>query len=380
MYRALHLLPVLLLAAAPAAAQDVIRPGESVTGRLSPSDPTLGDGSHYDVWRFAVQARHRYRVTLRSDDFDAYLSVGANTAEECGDCTNDDDGAGGTDALVEFTGSRDGTFQIRANSYDEAEMGEYRLTLEDAGLVEENEHEGHGDAPDEGTPITLGQAVTGTLARGDRKIDDSYTDTWTYQGRDGESIVVTLRSEDFDTYVTLGEYESGECRGMDGDDNSGGGTNSRITTELPDDGAFHIHVRSAGQGETGAYTLLVEPAVDRESGAPPMPISPGETLEGRLSESDTQEADGSYRDEWTFRGNAGETYVITHRSEDFDSFLHVGRKAGEAWETLETDDDGAGDGDAEVTITLPDDGEYVIRAGSYLSAETGAYTLRLQRR
>jgi hypothetical protein len=378
MYRALHLLPLLVLAAAPAAAQDVIRPGESVSGRLTASDPTLGDGSHYDVWRFPVQARHRYRVTLRSDDFDAYLSVGANTAEHCGDCTNDDDGAGGTDALVEFTGHADGEYQIRANSYDEGETGEYQLTLEDEGVVEG--HEGHEEAPEEGTPIGLGEPVTGTLARGDRKIDDSYTDTWTYHGREGETIVVTLRSEEFDTYVTLGEYEDGECRGMDGDDNGAGGTDSRITAELPDDGAFHIHVRSADQGGIGAYTLLVERVTDRESGIPPMPISPGETLEGRLTESDSREADGSYRDAWTFRGRAGETFVITMRSEDVDAFLHVGRMAGDEWELLDSDDDGAGEGDAEVIFTLTDDGEYMVRAGTYDADETGAYTLSLQRR
>lgn len=380
MYRALHLVPVLLLAAAPAAAQDVIHPGESVSGRLTASDPTLGDGTHYDVWRFPVQARHRYRVTLRSEDFDAYLSVGANTAEHCGDCTNDDDGAGGTDALVEFTGTADGTFQIRANSYDEGEMGDYRLTLEDEGVVEEEEHEGHDDGPDAGTPITLGEAVTGSLARGDRKMDDSYMDTWTYQGREGETLMITLRSEEFDTYVSLGEYEGGECRGMDGDDNGGDGTDSRITTELPDDGAFHIHVRSADQGGTGAYTLLVERVTDRESGAPPMPISPGETLDGQLTESDSREADGSYRDAWTFRGAAGDTVVITMRSEDVDAFLHVGRMVGDEWEPLESNDDGAGEGDAEVSLVLPGDGEYLIRAGTYQEDETGAYTLSVQRR
>lgn len=377
MYRALHLLPLLLLAAAPAAAQDVIRPGESVTGRLSASDPTLGDGSHYDVWRFPVQARHRYRVTLRSDDFDAYLSVGANTAENCGDCTNDDDGAGGTDAQVEFTGRADGTYQIRANSYDEGETGEYQLTLEDEGVVEG--HEGHEEAPEAGTPIGLGEPVTGTLARGDRKIDHSYSDTWTYQGREGETITVTLRSEDFDAYLTLGEYEGGECRGMDGNDNGAGGTDSRITIELPNDGAFHIHVSSVDQGDTGAYTLLVERVTDRESGVPPMPISPGETLDGRLTESDTREADGSYRDAWIFRGGVGETFTITMRSEDVDAFLHVGRMAGDEWELLESDDDGAGEGNARVTITLPMNGEYLIRAGSYDPDETGAYTLQLER-
>jgi hypothetical protein len=378
MYRALHLATLLLLAAVPAAAQDLIRPGESVAGQLSASDPTLRDGSHYDVWRFAAQARHRYRVTLRSDDFDVYLSVGSNAVEECDDCASDDDGAGGTDAVVEFTGSADGTYVIRANSYQEGEMGDYQLSLEDAGVVEEG-HEDHD--PDEGAPIAAGVPETGTLARGDRKMDNSYMDTWTYHGRRGETIVVTVRSEDFDTFVTLGEYEGGACRGMDGNDNGGGGTDSRITTQLPNDGAFHIHVRSAGQGETGTYTVLVERVTDREAAVPPMPISPGETLNERLWSTDSQEADGSYRDAWTFMGQVGETYVVTLRSGDFDTLLQVGRMSGDEWELLMTDDDGAGEGtDSQLTITLPMNGQYVIRAGAYAPNETGAYTLSLERR
>lgn len=400
MTRALRLVPLLLLAAAPAAAQDLIRPGESVTGRLTASDRTLSDGSLYDVWRFAGVANHRYRVTLRSDDFDAYLSVGSTAAPGCDDCTADDDGAGGTDARVEFIRSENGTYEIRANALTEGMRGDYQLMLEDEGVVEGQEeveaHEGrdepqehgehgdgeqpeHGDAPEAGTPIALGTPETGTLARGDRKVGSSYSDTWTYHGREGETITVTLRSEDFDAYLTMGEFDGGECTDMDANDNGAGGTDSRITVELPGDGAFHMHVSSVDQGGTGAYTLLVERVTDRESGAPPMPISPGETLQERLSESDTREADGSYRDAWTFRGRAGETFVVTMRSEDVDAFLHVGRMAGDEWELLESDDDGAGDGDAQVTLTLPDDGEYLIRAGSYDEGETGAYTLRVER-
>lgn len=372
------LLLLAALAASPAAAQDVIRPGQSVSGQLTASDPALDDGSHYDVWRFAGQAGHRYRVTMRSGDFDAYLSVGSNAADECDDCASDDDGAGGTDALVEFTGPSDGTFVIRANAYDQEELGDYQLTLEDEGVVEEHEH--GDDAPDAGTPIALAEPVTGTLARGDRKVHTSYSDTWTYQGREGETIMITLRSEDFDPYLALGEFDGGECTDLDADDNGGGGSDARITVELPNDGAFHIHVSAVGQGETGAYTLLVEPVTDRESGAPPMPIAPGETLEGRLSDTDTEAADGSYREEWTFRGDAGDTFIITQRSEEFDSLLRVGRMVGGEWELMESDDDGGGDSDAELTIILPESGEYRIRAGSYDDDETGAYTLRVVRR
>jgi hypothetical protein len=379
MYRALHLIALLLLVAAPGAAQDVIRPGQSVTGQLTASDPHMDGASHFDVWRFAGVANHRYRITLRSDDFDAYLSVGSAAASECNDCAEDDDGAGGTDAQVEFFRNAGGTWEIRANAYGEGELGTYELTLEDEGVVEE-EHAGHEDAAETGTPITLGAPVTGTLARGDRKVGNSYSDTWTYQGREGETIVVTLRSEDFDAYLNLGEFDGGECTDMDANDNGGGGTDSRITVELPNDGAFHIHVSAVGQGETGAYTLQVEQVTDRESGAPPMPISPGETLESRLSESDTKEADGSFREEWVFRGEAGETFVISQSSSEIDSFLQVGRMAGGEWELLDSNDDGGDDSDAEITITLPASGEYVIRAGTYLADETGPYALQLRRR
>lgn len=379
MYRALPFL-ALLAVAAPAAAQNTIRPGEPVTGELSASDPVLDDGSHYDVWRFAAVAQHRYRVTLRSEDFDAYLAVGTHADSDCEDCQTDDDGAGGTDAQVEFTRAEDGTWEIRANSYDADETGGYQLVLEDLGVGEEGHDHGEEAAP-RGEPIALDQAVTGELTRFDRKLGASYSDTWTYDGRAGETIIVTLRSEDFDAYLTMGEYAGGECTEMDTNNNGAGGTDSKLTVELPDDGAYHIHVSSATQGGIGRYTLLVERGAEPLEVAPPMPISPGETLEGRLWSTDTEEADGSYRDTWIFRGGVGETYVVTLHSEDFDAYLHVGQMTGGEWNVLETDDDGAGEGtDAQVSITLPVNGEYLIRATSYEGGQTGAYTLRLERR
>lgn len=254
--RSILLLPALLLLAAPAAGQSVIQPGQSVTGALSAADPALDDGSHYDVWRFQGQALHRYRVTLRSDDFDAYLAVGEEAGPECGACATDDDGAGGTDAEVEYTGIVDGTVEIRANSFSDGETGRYELTLEDEGIVEAEEH-AHAPAQS-GTPIGLDEAAEGELSRGDTKQGISYADTYTYQGRAGETISILLRSADFNSYVTVGAFEGGECTEMDANDDGGGGTDSRLVLTLPDDGAYHIHVASAGPGETGRYTLLVE--------------------------------------------------------------------------------------------------------------------------
>ncbi|HEU0298661.1 MAG TPA: PPC domain-containing protein, partial [Longimicrobium sp.] len=301
MYRTLLLAFLLAGTAARAAAQGTIQPGQRVTGSLTASDPTLDDGSHYDVWRFQGQASHRYRVTLRSDDFDAYLAVGSSVGDECGGCETDDDGAGGTDAEVQFTGSADGTYEIRANSYDADEVGGYVLMLEDEGVVDEP-HE----PADTGIPIALDQAVDGTLARGDEKVGSSYTDTYTYRGRAGETITVSLSSEEFDTYIEMGQVDGGECTDMDSNDDGGEGTNSLLTIRLPDDGPYHIHVRSSGPGETGAYTLRVESGSAAPTlTVPPSPIAPDETVQGRLSSGDARAADGAYGDVWSYGGHQG---------------------------------------------------------------------------
>ena len=243
------LLLAVLLLAAPAAAQSTIQPGETVAGELAAADQVLQDGSRYDLWRFAGKANHAYRVTLRSSDFDAFLVVGTTVSPGCDDCSTDDDGAGGNDALVEYTGAADGTYEIRAFSYDANAAGRYELTLVDEGV--------HLHEEPAGTPIALAEMVTGRLERGDEKVDASYTDTYTYQGRAGETIAVTLTAVDFIGYVQVGAFDGAECEGMDmvyDRDHLG----SRLVVTLPDDGPYHLHVGAERQGRVANYILRVD--------------------------------------------------------------------------------------------------------------------------
>lgn len=396
--RSILLLPALLLLPAPAAAQSVIRPGQSVTGSLSDADPTLDDGSRYDVWRFQGQANHRYRVTLHSDEFDAFLTVGADIQPGCDDCATDDDGGGGTDAQVEYTGSADGTYAIRANSFG-VESGRYELTLEDEGVVEAVEEHEHDDGPAPmGTPIALDETVTGELAAGDRKVDGlMYNDTYTYQGRAGEILTIVLRSADFNTLVTVGAYEAGECTQMDADDDGGGGTDSRLTVALFEDGPYHIHVTSAEAGETGRYTLLVERGQPSDTVTPPTvyeattltadsavtpaePIRPGSSISGWLAEGDRRSAqDSAWFDLYSYRATAGETVTIELISEDFDAYLRVGRWVEGGWEELGSDDDGGGGTHSLLTLTFPQDGEYEILARSLYTGQAGRYHVSVAR-
>jgi hypothetical protein len=381
--RSICLLTVLaLLAASPAAAQETIRPGQRVTGELSAADPVLADGSHYDVWRFAALPGHRYVVTLRSAAFDAFLAVGRSVGPACDACATDDDGAGGTDAFVEYTGARGGTYEIRANSYDEHATGPYELLLEDAGTAED-------PAPIAARPIVLNQRVEGELARGDGKDHGrSYSDTYTYRGRAGETIVITLSSPDFDARLDFGKVNLGACRALDRDDDGGEGTDARLTVTLPEDGEYHVHVGSSQAGQRGRYTLLVARGTQAGvviDGVPaqvvsvPSPIEAGETVEGELKAGDARADDGSFYQAWLYRGRAGETLTIRMQPSDFDAYLAIGRTVQDAWTELEVNDDGPEGTNSELTVTLPRNGEYVIRANAFQAGQTGRYTLRVDR-
>lgn len=238
-----------LLAAAPAAAQGTLAIGQTVRGELTPSDPRLSDGSHYDLWRFQGSAGQRVVVTLRSDQFDAFLVVGATAGDACTECEADDDGAGeGTNSRVRMTLPRTGTYEIRANSLMEGETGAYTLTLDEAPPVRA------------GGEIRAGQTVSGSLDEGDQTTDDgSFFELWTYRGRPGERIVITLRSGDFDTFLGWGRLVSGSYDQLDSDDDGlGEGTDSWLEVTPGDDGVYHIRASALFPGETGAYTLTVE--------------------------------------------------------------------------------------------------------------------------
>lgn len=130
MKRFTSLLLAASLLASSAAAQSTIVPGNRVQGSLNESDRTFADGSRYDCFNLQAPAGERVSITLRSSEFDAYLSV-----VQGADCANpvtlhtDDDSAGGSDAQVQMT-LGPGAYSFRANAYRAGQGGRYELTVE----------------------------------------------------------------------------------------------------------------------------------------------------------------------------------------------------------------------------------------------------------
>jgi len=108
-----------LTVASELAGEEVLHEG----GILSEGDPTLGDESYYDEHPLPVRAGHTYVITMRSDDFDAYLllvdSDGTRVAQ------NDD--AIGTDSRLVYRAREDAQMRVQANSYTSGMQGQYTL-------------------------------------------------------------------------------------------------------------------------------------------------------------------------------------------------------------------------------------------------------------
>lgn len=258
-----------------------------------------------------------------------------------------------------------------------------RLSASGAGANGKDERAHAGPAA---TPVALGETVRGELAPGDEQNRGrSYSDTWSYRGREGETLIITLASDAFDTHLFFGRVNRRACMGMDGDDDGGEGTDSRLVVTLDQDGEYHVHVASMVAGARGAYALRVErgaPEPAAVHGATPRAdLSRGNAVVSRLEDTDRRLEDGSLYEPWTYRGAAGERVTFHLRSRDFDAYLYVGRMVDGAWQELgHNDDAAAGTGDSALTVTLPADGEYVVRASALAAVGNGRYSVAVDRR
>jgi len=106
-------------------------------------------------------------------------------------------------------------------------------------------------------------------------------------------------------------------------------------------------------------------------------IAFGETIRGRIERTDPALADESHYDEYRFSGRAGEHILITMLSGEFTPFVTLRRRVNGVSEYVP--DEKPSYDDEKVDRTLPETGEYIIRAGTLASDVIGDYTLELKR-
>ena len=222
-----------------------------VSGRLVRSDPQLRDSSVYEAWRFDGTAGQIVQIDVISTDFDAFAILTDGAGNKLAD---NDDGGGGTNARITYTLPTTGTYRILANSWVKGHYGRYTVRLHSLGAASGADAPG-GVLPGTVGQIMRGQTMSGRLSPNDPKLSDgSVYQAWTYIGRAGESIQVDVVSSDFDAYAIV---QDGNGVKLAADDDSGGGTNARITYTLPYSGAYRLIANTYRQGSFGAFSLSV---------------------------------------------------------------------------------------------------------------------------
>ncbi|HEX6041537.1 hypothetical protein [Longimicrobium sp.] len=344
-----------------------LRVGQSVTGRLVESDVPVNDRGRFHAYRFSATQGQRLLVTAESEDFDTYVIVGRQVGPVLDELKTDDDGGDGTDSRMRFTVPRTGQYVLLVQAYGEDGMGAFTVGLQPAPAASTGGMQ----------TLSLGGTEEGALADTDNEDDESgkFYDQYSFRGQEGQRVQIGMMSDEFDTYLSLGRMEDGEWQEIETDDDGGDGTNARLRYVLPSSGEYVIRATSFGEA-TGAYTLTLSErtASQRTSQS----ITAGETVESELDDDDTVlDSDNSFYETWTYQGRAGEQLRISMESDEFDTYLHIGRMVNGDWEEIATMDDGGDGTNSLLEVSLPEDGEYVIRANSYTADQTGAYTLRV---
>jgi hypothetical protein len=363
-----------------------IAAGREMSSSLTTSAAKMGDGSYYEEWIYNARQGEQVTVTMKSRDFDTYLSV-----QQVGGSLEkaDDDGAGGTDSRLSFTAPVNGQYRIRANSLSAGATGGYTLMVESGVAVAPAAQpaaptSAAADAA-RARPITVGQTISSSLSSADPKLTDgSFYQVWSLPLRRGQSVAVTLRSSAFDAYLMVAQQGGGYARN---DDDGGGGTNSRVAFTAPETGTYLLKANSIAAGATGDYSLTVEgsaedaasssPAATPSTNVAARPFTLGQTVSSSLDASDPKEQDGTYYEGWRFTGQRGQMVTLTMKSSAFDSYLLLEGPGRSFWAS---NDDGGGGTDSRLAITLPQDGEYTVKANSLREGGTGAYTLEITSR
>jgi hypothetical protein len=294
-------------------------------------------------------------VTTVAFELPAQPDFGDNTSRWADDGECDDprfEGAGAAETLLEVDRGHDAADCRKL-------FGAGRISLRAAsGLTERIERNGRLESGDE------------TLQSGE------FVDSYEFEGAPGQHVAVELRSTAFDTYLILKDPAGEQTENDDADD--GGVGRSRVEADLAEAGTYRVLVTSYATGESGAYTLTIDPSAGPARPAPQArdvrTLTVGTPLRGELDEADPTFREGEHHDTYVFDGDEGDTVRLELTSAEFDTYLGLVTPAGE--EIANDDDEGATDRSV-IELTLPDTGRYRVQVTSYAAAETGAYSLTL---
>ena len=227
--------------------------GDPVLGRLGSSSRILtSDRSFFDLYIFEGKAGQTITLNMLSQEVDAYLILLGPNGKEL---AQDNDGGLAKNARIVATLPADGTYTVLANSRKAGESGTYRLQLMAKESVPPRANQPSRRDRAKTTPPILQRA--GVLAIGAAKVfppDGSLYQEHSFDGKAGQFVLITLESQDFDTYLVLLD-PNGEV--LAENDNAGASSNSALAVTLPITGRYRAVANARDRTGRGSYQLTV---------------------------------------------------------------------------------------------------------------------------
>ncbi len=210
----------------------------------------------------------------------------------------------------------------------------------------------------EGVPV----AGELTYASGRNFKDGSRLDVLVLRGELGESVEVSVESEDFDTYLTVFAPDGTLLDANDDDFGANAAYASTLRLDLPSTGTYLVVVSGYFENDLGRYT------VTRTAYERPEPVRVDVALPGQYEGGLAPEGTNVYVLELA----APATLRATLRSKAFDAYLEVYDADGN-WLSANDDFEGT---DAQVVVDL-EAGVYEVQVSAYFDSGEGGYTLDL---
>lgn len=400
--------PEATILAAPATA---ITLGDSVLGKFAPDGLKLPDGKPFQPWRYTARAGERVVITNRSSDFDAYLYLYHVNDGTLREVERNDDGGGSLDAQISIELAEPGDYIIVAASFSTSAAGDYRLLVEDmraacaAGGPCAPGETSAGRArllPALTAPFTAFPAVdtiAATLPRGAPQLPGrGRFQSYRFEGRAGERIVINMNSADFDPYLDLAVVRGSSLTVIGSDDDGGEGTNARLVAVLPEAGIYLL-VASALSADSvngvGTYRLSRGPCDDACAADDGTPIVRRPALaalalradrrsiprSGGVADSLTAEAvrraPGAAFHAYSAQATVGRTLRASLQSTEFDPYLVLFRFEGDSLRLIQSDDDGGEGTNSLIEWQVDRAGTYVLVATAYSGSSSGSYLLHV---
>lgn len=224
--------------------------GSQLSGVIKSRD--AGGPVPYEAWSLRADKDERLSILLTSPEFSTSLALNRRDADSLVRVAAN---AQGATSRIEVTAPQTGEYQIRIESAN-GSGGSYTLRVDTLSRIKKEFRR---------STITSGQEFRSTLSETDSTLDDgSPFQEWTYQVKQPkERVVFTMRSQVFDTFLSVGRMEGGRFVEFSSNDDAPGDTTnnhvSRVMIIAPAPGTFVIRANSMAMNQRGAYTLRAGP-------------------------------------------------------------------------------------------------------------------------